>query len=167
MPEAKLPPPHPESGRRETEEERTDRNLLELLNELRVAMPGVQILFAFLLVVPFTERFDRLTNFQEKVFFVALICAAIASAVLIAPSVHHRATFGQQDKRFVVDLGNRLAIVGLAFLALSMTAVILLITDFLFATETAIVTTGLIALLFLIVWGVVPAYRRVTRHRRA
>jgi hypothetical protein len=162
-----MPRVHPVSGRRETEEERTDRNLLELLNELRVALPGVQILFAFLLIVPFTERFDTLSGTQEKVYFVALICAAIASALLIAPSVHHRATFERQDKRFVVSLGTKLSLVGLAFLALAMIAVILLITDFLFATVTAIAATAAIALLFLVVWGAVPVYRRVIRERGA
>src|SRR6266576_3409824 len=119
-------------GRSETEEERLDRNLNELLNELRVALPGVQVLFAFLLGVPFTQRFSELVPYQEDVYFGTLICAAAATAFLIAPSAHHRIEFRLQDKRHIVFLANRLAIVGLAFLALAMTGVVLLVTDFIF-----------------------------------
>src|SRR5438874_7174410 len=111
--------------RDETEEERLDRNLTELLNELRVALPGVQVLFAFLLGVPFTQRFSELASYQEDVYYATLMCAAAATAFLIAPSAHHRVLFRQRDKRYIVFLSNRFAIVGLAFLALAMTGVVL------------------------------------------
>src|SRR3954463_14783839 len=101
--------------RGETEEERLDRNLNELLNELRVALPGVQVLFAFLLGVPFTQRFKELASYQEDIFYGTLLCAAAATAFLIAPSAHHRIEFRAKDKRHVVFLANRFAIVGLGF----------------------------------------------------
>src|ERR671932_1269427 len=111
---------HPESGRPETDWERADRNLNELLGELRVALPGVQVLFAFLLTMPFTQRFSKVNAFQEKVYFVTLLCAAAASALLIAPTAHHRIQFRQQDKDHLVLVANRLALAGLAALAVSM-----------------------------------------------
>jgi hypothetical protein len=154
---------HPETGRPETEQERVDRNLQELLGELRVALPGVQVLFAFLLVVPFNQRFDDVTAFQEKVYFVTLLCTAAASAFLIAPSVQHRITFRHQDKEFIVVMANRLAIVGLSFLAVAMTGVILLVTDFLFGTVTTVVAAVAVAALFTVFWYVVPLRRRLGR----
>jgi hypothetical protein len=147
--------------RDETEEERLDRNLTELLNELRVALPGVQVLFAFLLGVPFTQRFSELAAYQEDVYFGTLICAAAATAFLIAPSAHHRIEFRLQDKRHIVFLANRFAIVGLAFLAFAMTGVVLLITDFIFSPVATAVATSLTALLFLLLWYVVPFRRRL------
>src|SRR5918999_1854295 len=112
--------PPPETGRAETDEQRVDRNLLELLNELRVALPGVQVLFAFLLVVPFSQGWADITAFQEKIYFVTLLCTAAASALLIAPSIHHRIEFREQDKEHIVMVANRLAIAGLTFLAIAM-----------------------------------------------
>ena len=81
------------SGRDETEDERLDRNLGELLQELRVALPGVQVLFAFLLAVPFQQNFTEITPFEEKVYFGTLLCTAISAALLISPSAYHRLTF--------------------------------------------------------------------------
>src|SRR5215210_9462632 len=91
-----------DKGREESERERLDRNLQEMLGELRVALPGVQVLFAFLLVVPFNQRFGQVTPFQEKVYFVTLLFAAAASVCLIAPTMHHRITFRHQQKEYVV-----------------------------------------------------------------
>ena len=82
-----------DTGREETEKERLDRNLEQLLGELRVALPGVQVLFAFLLVVPFNQRFADITSFQQTVYFVTLLCATAACACLIAPTAHHRLEF--------------------------------------------------------------------------
>src|SRR4051812_38150022 len=101
------------SGREETEEERLDRNLGELLQELRVALPGVQVLFAFLLTVSFQQRFTSLTRTQEKVYFATLMCTALSAALLIAPTAYHRLTFRYQQKEHLVFLANRLAIIGL------------------------------------------------------
>ena len=86
------------SGRDESEQERLDRNLSELLQELRVALPGVQVLFAFLLTVPFQQGFTRITPFQERIYFVTLLCTAISAAMLISPSAYHRMNFRLQQK---------------------------------------------------------------------
>src|SRR3954462_3489704 len=147
--------------RNETEEERLDRNLTELLNELRVALPGVQVLFAFLLGVPFTQRFAQLAGYQQDIYFGTLVCAAAATAFLIAPSAHHRILFRLQDKRHIVYLANQLAIIGLGFLALAMTGVVLLVTDFIFGTATTVVATTVTALTFAVLWYAVPLRRRV------
>src|SRR5262245_22208478 len=153
--------------RGESEEERLDRNLTELLNELRVALPGVQVLFAFLLGVPFTQRFSQLAPYQEDIFYGTLICTATATALLIAPSAHHRIEFRAKDKHHVVFLANRFAIVGLAFLALAMSGAVLLVTDFLFSAVFAAITTGLAAALFTYLWYVMPLRRRMKVERRA
>jgi hypothetical protein len=158
--------PHPETGRHETEYERVDRNLAELLGELRVALPGVQVLFAFLLVVPFNQRFAEVTAFQEKVYLVTLLFAAAASVCLIAPSIHHRITFRRQDKEYIVLVANRLAIAGLACLALAMTGVTLLVTDVLFGALTTVVVTAAVVLGFALLWYAIPL-RRLLRRREA
>jgi hypothetical protein len=147
--------------RGESEEERLDRNLLELLNELRVALPGVQVLFAFLLTVPFTQRFATLTGAQEKVYYGTLVCTALATAFLIAPSAHHRIVFRQQDKAYIVFLANKLMIVGLGLLALAMSGVVLLITDVLFGTTATVVATGITVGTFAILWYGIPLWRRM------
>jgi Family of unknown function (DUF6328) len=147
------------SGREESEKERLDRNLAELLQELRVALPGVQVLFAFLLVVPFNQRFADITNFQRTVYFVTLLLATAASACLIAPTAHHRIEFRAQDKERIVFGATRLAIVGLALLALAMTGAVMLITDFLYQTTTVAIVAGLVALLFGILWFAWPVKR--------
>jgi hypothetical protein len=149
------------AGRNETEEERLDRNFGELLNELRVALPGVQVLFAFLLGVPFTQRFTALASYQQDIYFGTLICAAAATAFLIAPSAQHRIEFRLQDKRHIVFLANRLAIVGLSFLALAMTGVVLLVTDFIFGAFATTIATGMTALLFALLWYILPLRRRL------
>ena len=154
---------HPETGRAETDEQRVDRNLGELLGELRVALPGVQVLFAFLLVVPFSQGWTDITAFQEKVYFVTLLCTAGASAFLIAPSVHHRIEFRKQDKEHIVLVANRLAIVGLTFLAIAMVGVVLLITDLIFGVGTTVVVTGGVAIAFAVLWYAIPLQRKRTR----
>jgi uncharacterized protein DUF6328 len=135
--------------------------MAELLQEVRVAQTGTQILFAFLLGVPFTQRFSTVTSFQQTVYFVTLLSAAIASAFLIAPSAYHRILFRQQEKQFVIASANWLVIVGLAFVAVAMSGVILLITDFLYGSATTAIVTGAIVGLFVILWYVVPISRRV------
>lgn len=147
-------------GRRETAKERIDRNLLELTQELRVAIPGVQVLFAFLLVVPFNARFTEVSDFQEIVYFATLLLTAIASALLIAPSVHHRIQFRRKQKERIVRVGNSLTIAGLGALGLAMTGVVLLVTDFVFGTVTSAVATAAIGLLFAVVWFAIPLRTR-------
>jgi hypothetical protein len=152
---------HPESGRDETEQERLDRNLGELLQELRVALPGVQVLFAFLLAVPFQKGFEEVTSFQKDVYFATLILTAISATMLISPSAYHRITFRYQQKRRLVYYSNRFAIIGLVFLALAMTGAILLITDVLFSTAAAFVTAGLALCVFGFFWFAMPLQRRL------
>jgi hypothetical protein len=156
---------HPETGRPETERERVDRNLTELLTELRVALPGVQVLFAFLLVVPFNNRFARVTTFEKNVYFVTLLCAAAASVCLIAPTIQHRIEFRRQDKEHIVIVANQLAIVGLTFLAIAMTGAILLVTDVLFGGPTSIISAGFVALAFAVLWYAIPLQRLRQRGR--
>jgi hypothetical protein len=152
---------HPDSGRDETEQERLDRNLGELLQELRVALPGVQVLFAFLLAVPFQQGFEEVTSFQKDVYFATLILTAISATMLISPSAYHRITFRYQQKRRLVYYSNRFAIIGLALLALAMTGAILLITDVLFSTAAAMVTAGLALCVFGFFWFGMPLRRRL------
>jgi hypothetical protein len=150
------------SGRDETEEERLDRNLGELLQELRVALPGVQVLFAFLLAVPFQQNFTKITEFEKRVYFATLLLTALSAVLLIAPSAYHRLTFRYQQKHRLVFISNRLAIAGLATLALAMTSAILLITDVLFGTVTTVVTTGFSLTMFIAFWAVLPLRRRLS-----
>ena len=150
------------SGRNETEDERLDRNLSELLQELRVALPGVQVLFAFLLAVPFQQHFTSISAFDKKVYFATLLLTALASALLIAPSAYHRLTFRYQQKGRLVFIANRLSIAGLAALALAMTCAIMLVTNVLFGTvATTVVTTILVLGTFVVLWAVLPLKRRL------
>jgi hypothetical protein len=144
----------------ETGKERVDRELLELLNELRVALPGVQVLFAFLLTVPFTQRWTTVTTFQRDVYFVTLLCTALSSALLIAPSAQHRLLFRQHEKEKLLQVGNWLTVVGLGVLALAIVGVVLLITDVLFDTTMTWVVTLASALPFLLWWYAYPLARR-------
>jgi Family of unknown function (DUF6328) len=149
-----------DSGRHETEEQRADRNLSDLLQELRVALPGVQVLFAFLLTVPFTQRFNELSKFQEWLYLGVLISVALATVMLVAPTAGHRILFRRQQKEFIVTLSNRLALIGLLLLAVSMCGAIALISDFLFGSVTAIITTAVMAAAFAGFWFTGPIIRR-------
>ena len=138
----------------EDPQERTARELIELLNELRVILPGVQVLFAFLLMVPFTQRFPDLDDLETGVFFMTLLCTAVATALLIAPSAHHRILWrgGVREQRLV--LGNILTIAGLIFLLPAIVGVVFVITAFIFGLTAAVVVTGLLALFFALLWFV-------------
>ena len=125
-------------------EEDLNRELIELLNELRVVLPGVQVLFAFLLVVPFSNGWDRVTDVQRYVYFVAFLCAALASAFLIAPSTYHRLRWREGDREHMLVTANRLAIWGAVFLAAGITATVFLITDVLFGNAWAAVVAAVI-----------------------
>jgi Family of unknown function (DUF6328) len=145
----------------ETEAERADRNLTELLGELRVALPGVQVLFAFLLTVPFSQRFLALTQTERAIFYVTLLLTALATLLLIAPTAHHRVRFRQQDKERIVEVSNRLVIAGLAFLALAMAGAVLLITLLLYGDDAAIAAAVTATAFFALVWFGWPLARRV------
>ena len=129
-----------------------DRELIELLNELRVALPGVQVLFAFLLIVPFSNGWDTVTEVQRYVYFVAFLCAAISSAFLIAPSTYHRLRWREGDKEHMLVTANRLAICGSVFLAAGMTATVFLIADVLFGNVAAAIVAALIGGTFTWLW---------------
>ena len=153
------------SGREETEEERLDRNLGELLQELRVAQTGVQVLFAFLLVLPFSQRFAQVTGAERGIYFATLALTAAATLLLIATSAHHRILFRLQDKHHIVLIANYLAIGGTACLALAMTGAMLLIGSFLFGTAAGIAIGLITAIAYGCVWYVAPLQRR--RHLMA
>jgi hypothetical protein len=140
--------------------QRRDRELIELLNELRVALPGVQVLFAFLLTVPFSQRFSIVTESQKLVYFVAVLCAAAATALLIAPTAYHRVQFREGDKEQLLKVSNRLALAGLFFLAVSIGCVVFFITDVLFSGVIVVVASVGNAILFALLWFVLPVYRR-------
>jgi amino acid transporter len=151
----------PESG-----EERRNRELIELLNELRVALPGVQVLFAFLLAVPFANGFPELGEVDRDVFFVAFIATALSTVCLIAPSSYHRLRWRDDDKERMLIASNRLTIAGLSLLAVAITAVVFVITDFLFHRAWAAVFTALVALAFLVLWYGLPLRAAYVDSRR-
>jgi Family of unknown function (DUF6328) len=140
----------------EDHEERLARELIELLNELRVALPGVQVLFAFLLIVPFSQGFPRLGQLDRQIYFVAFIATAVATVLLIAPSSYHRLRWRQHDKERMLVISNALTIAGLASLAVAVTATVFVITDFVFHRAWASTFTAIVAALFLIFWYVIP-----------
>ena len=144
-----------------------DRELIELLNELRVALPGVQVLFAFLLIVPFSNGWTDVTEVQRYVYFVAFLCAAVSSAFLIAPSTYHRLRWREGDKEHMLVTANRLAIAGAVFLAGGMTATVFLITDVLFDNEWAALVAAVIGGTFAWLWFGLALLREAREQGRA
>jgi Family of unknown function (DUF6328) len=144
----------------ESEKERVDRELIELLNELRVALPGVQVLFAFLLVVPFQQRFATVTDFQKTLYFVSLLLAAGACALLVAPSAYHRILFRSHEKRSVLHAANGMAIAGLGFLAAAIVGVLVLIADYLYGGAATVAVGVAAAAVFATLWYALPLRRR-------
>jgi hypothetical protein len=140
-----------------------DRELIELLNELRVALPGVQVLFAFLLAVPFQQGWARVTDVQRIAFFLALMGAAVGSILLIAPTSYHRIRWRAYDKEQMLQTANRLAIAGTVSLAVGMTSAILLVTDIVFDLRVAVAVTIAVAILFAWFWYALPLGRRIER----
>src|SRR5436190_11350325 len=151
---------HAPPQRDEEEQERLNRQLLELLNELRVALPGVQVLFAFLLTVPFQNRFAEVSDLERRVYLVTLLASAAATAFLIAPTGYHRLLFQRGDRPRVIQHGTRMLIAGLACLAVAMTGAIYLITDFLFSAATAIAVAAVGAVVFGWLWFGQALWRR-------
>jgi Family of unknown function (DUF6328) len=147
-------------GRLESAAERLDRNLEELNAELRVIVTGVQVLFAFLLVVPFNSGFSTIGDFGRVVYFVTLLLAALAAMCMIAPSAQHRLLFRRGDKSYLVFAANRLAIAGIVFLALAMCGSLLLVATRLFGILAGVLTVLLGALPFAATWFAMPLRRR-------
>ena len=148
---------------RAEEQERLNRQLTELLNELRVAMPGVQVLFAFLLAVPFQQRFAEVSAFQRDIYLVTLLAAAVATAFLIAPSAYHRIAFQQHEKERIIRMGTRWFVCGLVALAVAMSCAVLLVTDVLFRTTTVVIVVSGVVLLFGWLWFGIGLWRRWKR----
>lgn len=147
-------------GGQETRKERIDRELIELLNELRVALPGVQFLFAFLLIVPFQQTARNLTTFQLDVYFVALLASAVASGLLIAPAAQHRVLFRAHEKEKLLARSHRSAFAGLVVLAVAICSALLLVVDVLFSRTQAWLTAGGVGLLLAWWWIAVPFWHR-------
>lgn len=131
-----------------------------MLQELRIALPGVQVLFAFLLAVPFQQRFGEVTPFQKSVFFATLLLTALSTMLLIAPTAFHRITFRRQKKETLLPLANRLTIAGLASLALAVIGAITLITDFLYGSTMTVIAASATAIAFVLLWALVPLMAR-------
>lgn len=144
-----------------TDKERLDRNLAELLRELRLAIPGVTVLLGFLLALPFQSRFADVTPFQEAIYFASLLLTAASVLLLVAPTAYHRLTFRHQMKAHLVPLGNRLAIMGLVTLALSITGVVVLVTDFLYGPLTTALVGAIFGVLFAVIWFALPLAARI------
>lgn len=143
--------------------QRVDRNLEEMTGELRVVVTGVQVLFAFLLIVPFSTGFVGVGPFERGVYFATLLCSVFAALCTLAPAPYHRLLFRADDKRHLVFLANRVSIVGLVFLALAMCGSVLLVTTKMFGATTGIVTAALVAVPFAGLWFVAPLLRRAKR----
>ena len=141
------------------DEEKRDRQMMELLNELRVALPGVQFLLAFLLTVPFAQGFERITSFQKSIFYAALLFTAASVVFLIAPSATHRLRFHQNDRAFIVESAHKYLIAGLACLAVALILALVMVTDFLYDHWIVVAGPAIIALLLLGLWFVRPLLR--------
>jgi hypothetical protein len=141
-----------------SEHSKHERQLIELLNELRVALPGVQLLFGFLLTVPFSQRFDRLSPGQKNLFYATLLSTAVSCVFLIAPSATHRLRFHQHDRTFVIESANKYLITGLSFLAIAIVLALSLVTDLLYSGWAWLFPIAL-ALLIVFFWFVRPLLR--------
>ena len=144
----------------ESKDERLDRELIELLNELRVALPGVQMLFGFLLAVPFSQRFESITTTQRSVYYATFLATAAATIFFIAPTAYHRLRFRQRDKEQMIQTSSRLTIVGTACLATALSGAVFLVTDLLFHTVATAVAAAATAGLLLWFWYGLPLWRR-------
>jgi Family of unknown function (DUF6328) len=146
---------------REDPKQRLNRELIELLNELRVALPGVQVLFAFLLTIPFTQRFRDLTSAQGVLYFGTLLSTAIGTAFLMTPTAYHRLRFREADKERLLRLGNRAAVTGLAFMIVSVGGAVFLIADLLYHSALASLFAGLVTAVYLWMWFGLALLQRV------
>jgi amino acid transporter len=142
----------------ESPKERADRELIELLNELRVVLPGVTVLFAFLLAVPFANGWTRVTDFQRDVFAVAFLATGVSVALLTAPSSYHRLRFRHGDKARMVKVGNRLSIAGIAASAVSLEAVVLLVMDSVLSLGAAVAAAVALFAVVATLWYGLPLW---------
>jgi hypothetical protein len=145
---------------RESTDERLDRELIELLNELRVALPGVQMLFGFLLALPFSVGFEHTSVTDRRVYFASFLAAAAASVLLIAPSAYHRLMWRRREKEHLLRAANAMAIAGLTCLAVAVSAAVYVVSSALYGSGTAAVTAGLVAAGTVACWYGLPLARR-------
>jgi hypothetical protein len=141
------------------EDEKQDRQMIELLNELRIALPGVQILFGFLLTVPFAQGFQKVTSLQKGLFYATLLCTAISTVCFIAPSATHRLRFHQRDRAYIIETANRYTIYGLIFLAVAIVLALVMITDVLYTGTAVFAFPAVIALVLVFAWFARPLLR--------
>jgi Family of unknown function (DUF6328) len=146
----------------ETKKERLERELNELLQELRVALPGVQVLFAFLLTVAFSQQFPRLTDLQRNVYFATFLMTAVTTAMFIAPTSYHRIRWREHDKEKMLVTSTHLVLWGTVFLALAITGTVFLITDVMFGLGPAAIAAGAITGLLAWFWFGLPLVRKLS-----
>ena len=151
----------------ESKGERLDRELMELLQELRVILPGVQVLLAFLLTAPFQQRFAQLPGSLRNAFFASIVCATLATALLIAPSAHHRLRWRAGEKERLVRIGNVTALWGTVFLAAAIVLALYVVTNILFTTDLALLTAGAAVVVFAVLWYVLPVAWRPSSEEKA
>ncbi len=149
-----------QKNRNESEADRLDRNYNELLQELRVAETGVQVLFAFMLSIAFQERFETLDDVQRTIYVITLLFCTLSIALLVAPVAFHRLVFRQGLKDELVKITSKLALAGTTFLLLAVLSGVLLILDHVVGRTFAIVTTSLLAVVFVSLWLLLPLQRR-------
>jgi Family of unknown function (DUF6328) len=147
----------------ETPKERADRELIELLNELRIVLPGVTVLFGFLLAVPFAKGWAKVTTFQRDVFLIAFLATGVSVALLTAPSSYHRLRFREGNKEHLVHIGNKLAIAGIAAFAVALEAVVMLAIDYVVSLGAAIAATASFTTFVVVLWYGLPLYARLRR----
>jgi len=146
----------------ESKSEQLDRELMELLQELRVVITGVQILLAFLLTAPFQQRFAQLPGSLRNAFFASIVCATLATAFLLAPTAQHRLRWRARDKERLVRTGNQLAIAGSVFLSAAIVLAVYVVTNVLFASDLALLTAGAFVVVFAGLWYILPMTWRST-----
>ena len=140
----------------ESPKERTDRQLLELLNELRVALPGAQFLFAFLLAVPFASRFGDVSHGLQLMFYVCLLSTLAATILLMAPAVYHRIRWQQGNKTEVIRVAHQMFLAGMAALAVAMTTAVWFVSAFLFGQRESLIAATLSVVLLGLTWFALP-----------
>lgn len=149
-----------EEDRDESQPERLDRNTVELLNELRIAGTGIQVMFAFLLILPFNMGWKRVDSFERTVYFITLLVVALAAFLLMAPPIHHRVLFRHGEKPFLIKTGNYLAIAGMVCLGLGFVGILVLLSDVVVGGVAPTVVGVVAAAAIVGLWFGVPLVRR-------
>ena len=149
-----------ERDRDESPPERLDRNTVELLNELRIAGTGIQVMFAFLLILPFNRGWTRTDSFQRTVYFITLLVVALAAFLLMAPPIHHRLLFRHGEKPFLIRTGNYMAIAGMICLGIGFVGILVLIADYVVGGAAPVIVGVLAAAIIVVLWFMVPLVRR-------